>query len=612
MVSEHKDKDKIIAIKVNGIIKDLNTEIHNSDKTEFIKIDSKEGLEILRHSTSHLLAQAVKQLFPHIKIAIGPAIEDGFYYDFDKEAPFTPENLKKIEERMNENARKDQKFERFEAGKADALKKFANEPYKKELIEEIHDEKISIYKHSDFEDFCRGPHVPSTKYIKGFKLMKVAGAYWRGDATKKQLQRIYGISFPTKEELKAHLKMLEEAEKRDHRKLGKQLELFSAHDEAPGMPFFHNKGNIIYNELVKFMTEEMRKLNYELIKTPMILNKVLWLQSGHWDHYKENMYFTKIDEQDFAVKPMNCPGGMLVYKNKTHSYKELPIKAGEFGMVHRHELSGVLSGLFRVRVFTQDDAHIFCMPEQLVEQLLELIELIDKIYKKFDFKYRVELSTKPEDSMGDPKLWENAEHALESALKEKQLNYTVCPGAGAFYGPKIDFKIKDAIGREWQCGTVQVDFQMPERFELEYIGEDNTAHRPVMIHRTIYGSLERFIGVLIEHFAGKFPLWLVPVQARILTVADRFNEHAAGIKKKMQDAGIRVDVDFKAESIPKKVREAQMQKIPLIITIGEKEEANNTLAVRTLDGKVKFGVKVDEFISAVKENVEKREIKFDV
>lgn len=597
-----------VAAKANNALTDLNFEIKENSELRILTFDDKEGKEIFRHSSAHILAAAVKNLFPDVKLGIGPAVEEGFYYDFDIKDSFSPEDLIKIEKEMNEIIRKDILFEKQDISKAEGKRLFKDEPYKLELLEEI--ENPSVYRLGNFADLCRGPHVISSGKIKAIKLMKIAGAYWKGDAKNKQLQRIYGISFPEEKELKEYLKALEEAEKRDHRKIGKQLELFSVHDEAPGMPFFHNKGTFIFNKLVDFMTCEMRKLNYELNKTPIILNKQLWLQSGHWDHYKENMYFTKIDNNDFAVKPMNCPGNILVYKTRLHSYRELPIKAGEFGLVHRHELSGVLSGLFRVRAFTQDDAHVFCTEEQIKEQIIELIELVDRIYSTFGFKYHVELSTKPAKAMGDPKKWDIAEKALADALHAKQIKFKLNPGEGAFYGPKIDFHVKDAIGRSWQCGTIQLDFSMPEKFDMTYEGQDGKKHRPVMLHRAIYGSVERFFGILIEHFAGWFPLWLAPVQARILTVADRFNDYAKQVISEMKSAGIRVEFDDRAESIPKKVRDAQMDKIPIIITIGDKEQKAKTVAVRTADNNVNFGVTANNLIKKIIENVEKKECGF--
>ncbi len=597
-----------LAAKVNHEIVDLNSPIKEDSSLKLLTFKDEEGKSVFRHSTSHILAAAVKKLFPDVKLGIGPAVEDGFYYDFDKKEPFTPDDLKKIEHEMNSIIKSGLEFERKEISKAEGKKLFKNEPYKLEILEET--ENPTIYKLGSFTDLCKGPHVPSTKKIGAVKLTKIAGAYWKADSKNPQLQRIYGISFPDEKELSKYLKLLEEAEKRDHRKLGKQMNLFSIHEEAPGMPFFHNKGAFVFDKLAEFMKGEMRKLSYELNKTPIILNKNLWLQSGHWDHYKDSMYFTKIENQDFAVKPMNCPGNILIFKERVHSYRELPIKAGEFGLVHRNELSGVLSGLFRVRAFTQDDAHIFCTEEQLKEQMAELLSMVDKIYSTFEFKYDVELSTKPLNAMGDPKKWELAESILADALKERKIKYKLNLGEGAFYGPKIDFHINDALGRKWQCGTIQLDFAMPEKFDLTYEGKDGRKHRPVMLHRTIYGSFERFIGILIEHFAGFFPLWLAPVQARVITVSDKFNQYAEKIVKELNDAGLRIEFDERAESVGYKIRDAQLSRIPILINIGEKEENAKTIAVRTSDNKVKFGVKTDEFIKRVLKNIEDKEIEF--
>lgn len=565
-------------------------------------------LEKIRHSSSHVLAQAVKELFPKVQLGIGPAIDDGFYYDFGN-IELKESDLKKIEKRMKELIKKDEKFIQENKTRKEAEKLLKKEPFKLDLLKDLKDKEISFYKHGKFMDLCKGPHVDSTKDIKAVKLTKLAGAYWRGDSTKPMLQRIYGIAFGSEKELKEYLKLREEAEKRNHVKLGKQLDLFSVHKEAPGMPFFHDKGAFIFDTLIQFMTQEMRKLNYEINKTPIILNKSLWLQSGHWDHYKENMYFTKIDKKDFAVKPMNCPGNLLIFSSKLHSYKELPIKAGEFGLVHRHELSGVLNGLLRVRAFTQDDAHVFCTKEQLKEQIIELIDLVDRIYSTFGFEYEVELSTMPKKAMGDPKDWKVAEEALADALKTKKMKYQLNPGDGAFYGPKIDYHIKDAIGRKWQCGTIQLDFQMPEKFNLTYESIGGHKKRPVMLHRAIYGSLERFIGILIEHFAGKFPLWLSPIQVKIITVTDRNVKFAESVVKKLKEKGIRVEIDLRAETMGRKVREAQLQQINYVITIGDKESKSKTLAVRTREGKVKFGVKINDFIKNLLKEVETKEIK---
>jgi threonyl-tRNA synthetase len=604
---------RAVAAQVDDKIVDLDYELTKNAKVEIITVDSSGGLSILRHSAAHILASAVKKLFPKAKLGIGPAIEEGFYYDFDVKEPFTPEVLAKIEKEIEKEISKDIEFKKIEMNVVEAKKKFKGEPYKLELIKELKDEKITAYKHGKFVDLCKGPHVKNTGMVKAVKLMKTAGAYWKGDSSKPQLQRIYGTAFADKKELRKFLVLLEEAEKRDHRKIGMQMELFSIHDEAPGMPFFHDKGTFIFHKLVRYMTKEMIKLGYEINKTPIILNKALWLKSGHWDHYKDNMYFTKIDKADYAVKPMNCPGNMLIFKTRLHSYKELPIKAGEFGLVHRHELSGVLSGLFRVRAFTQDDAHVFCTKEQLKDQIIELFDLVDRIYSTFGFKFDVELSTKPEKAMGDPKTWEIAEKILADALAAKKIKYKLNPGEGAFYGPKVDYHIKDALGRKWQCGTIQLDFSMPEKFNLTYEGEDGRKHRPVMLHRAIYGSLERFMGILIEHFAGWFPLWINPLQVRVIAVNDSFNDYAKSILKELKKNGIRADFDDRAESTGKKVRDSQIAKVPIVLNVGEKEVKNKTVAIRTnKDGKLKFGVKLSDLIKKISDNVEKKSIEFSL
>ncbi len=601
-----------IAMKVNGKAMDLATEIKEDSEIELISFKDKEGKEIFRHSASHILADAVKRIFPEAKLTIGPAIEDGFYYDFDIGKPFTPEDLKKIEKEMKKIVKQNLCFERLDVNTEEAkrIAKSLNEPYKLELIDELAsdlgDTNISFYKHGNFMDLCRGPHVPSTGYIKAIKLTKLAGAYWKGKAENKQLQRIYGVAFPTKEELKQYLQMLEEAEKRDHRKLGKALKLFSFHEEAPGCPFWLPKGLFIFNKLLEFWREEHKKAGYVEIKTPIILNKELWVKSGHWDNYRENMYLTKIDEEDFAIKPMNCPGGMLVYKENVHSYKELPMRVAEIGLIHRHELSGVLAGLFRVRQFHQDDAHIFMTEKQIKSEIIGVLKLVDRIYSVFGLSYFIELSTRPEKSIGTDEQWEAATSGLKSALESIGQEYKINEGDGAFYGPKIDIHIKDAIGRTWQCGTIQLDMSLPERFDLTYMGDDGqNIHRPVMIHRVIYGSLERFIGILTEHFAGKFPLWLSPVQVKILTVADRFNSYAEKLKKRMEEKGLRVEIDSRAESISRKVRDAQIEKANYILVIGQREVEENTVTVRTRDNKI-IGQKspekfIDELVSEAKE-----------
>jgi len=595
----------VLAIKVDDVPLDLFTKINKDCEVKFITFRDKEGQDIFWHSSAHVLAYAVRNLYPDVKITIGPAVENGFYYDFDN-IELTLDDFPEIETEVKKIVAKNYPFKKTTWKLADVKKHFPKNEYKLEMAKEFEKEgeKLTAYECGDFIDLCRGPHIPSTRFIQGFKLMKLAGAYWKGKAENKQLTRVYGISFPDQKELKQYLFKLQEAEKRDHRKLGKQLDLFSFHEEAAGMPFFHDKGTYIFDKLIQYMTEEIKKLNYEINKTPIILNKELWLRSGHWNHYKENMYFTKIDNQDYALKPMNCPGNMLIYKTKAHSYRELPIKAGEFGLVHRHELSGVLSGLFRVRAFTQDDAHIFCTEEQLQEQIIELIELVDRVYSVFDFDYHVELSTKPEKAMGDPKVWKIAEKSLADAMKAKKMKYQVNPGDGAFYGPKIDFHIKDAIGRTWQCGTIQLDFLMPEKFDLTYEGQDGKKHRPVMLHRTIYGSIERFLGILIEHYAGKFPLWISPEQIRILTIADRFVKKAEKLKQELIQEGFIVTSDNRSESIGKKVREAQVDKINYMLVFGEKEEKSGKLTVRTRSNEVINNVNLNKFVKDLKEEIE--------
>lgn len=592
-----------LAAKVDGVVKDLSYKVQDDCQVEILTFDDEEGRKVFWHSTSHVMAQAVKRLFPEVKLAIGPAIDEGFYYDFDREESFSPSDLEKIEQEMAKIVAEDYAFYREDISRQEALNhlKNQNEPYKVELVEELPEEaNISFYKQGEFTDLCAGPHIPSTGKIKAFKLTSLAGAYWRGDERNKMLQRIYGISFPKKSMLEEYLARIEEAKKRDHRKLGKELDLFSIHEEGPGFPFFHPKGMVIWNILTDFWRREHQKRGYQEIKTPIILNEQLWRRSGHWDHYKENMYFTKIDELDYAVKPMNCPGGILMYKTASHSYRDLPIRLGELGLVHRHEKSGVLHGLMRVRCFTQDDAHIFMMPSQIEEEIIGVIDLIDYVYKIFGFEYHVELSTRPEDSMGSDELWEQATNALQKALEKKGMPYKINEGDGAFYGPKIDFHLKDSIGRTWQCGTIQLDFQMPERFDLTYIGPDGEKHRPVMIHRVIFGSIERFIGILIEHFAGAFPVWLAPVQARILPISEKHMDYARKVKHRLEEAGIRVELDERNEKIGYKIREAQMQKIPYMLIVGDKEAEENTVSVRVRE-KGDIGQKsIESFIDEVK------------
>ncbi|MBO8129374.1 MAG: threonine--tRNA ligase [Peptococcaceae bacterium] len=573
-----------LAARVNGELRDLSFALTEDAVVEFLTFAHEDGQKIYRHSTAHILAQAVKRLYPDAKLAIGPAIADGFYYDFDVEEPFTREDLAKIEDEMKKIIKEDLTFERFEASRDEALSLARNngEPYKVELIEDLpEDAPISFYRQGEFVDLCAGPHVPSTSRIKAVKLLNVAGAYWRGDERNKMLQRIYGTSFPKQSLLDDYLRRLEEAKRRDHRRLGVELGLFGIHEEGPGFPFFYPKGMILRNELERFWREEHERAGYQEIKTPIILRQDLWERSGHWDHYKENMYFTSIDEENYAIKPMNCPGGILVYKSKVHSYRELPIRLGELGLVHRHELSGVLHGLMRVRAFTQDDAHIFARPAQVEDEIVKIIDMVEYFYRDvFGFDYHVELSTKPEKAMGSDEIWDMATNALRKAMETKGLAYKVNEGDGAFYGPKIDFHLQDCLGRTWQCGTIQVDFQMPEKFDLSYVGEDGERHRPVMLHRVIFGSLERFIAILTEHFAGAFPVWLAPVQVKVLPITDRQANYAKNIEEKLTGAGLRVEVDLRNEKIGYKIREAQVQKIPYMLVVGDKEVTNNTVAVR--------------------------------
>lgn len=567
---------------------------------------NKERLSILRHSISHVMAQAVQSLYPQAKLTIGPAIEDGFYYDFDLDKPLSADDLARIETRMRESVARDYQFVREELPKKEAMEFFKKrgEPYKVELIQDIGAEAVSIYRHGDFVDLCTGPHLDSTGQIKAFKLLSVAGAYWRGDVKNKMLQRIYGTAFFSQEELDSYLDQLEEARKRDHRKIGRDLDLFSFHDEGPGFPFLHPKGMVVINSMLDFWREEHKKRGYVEVRTPIILNKELWIKSGHWDHYKENMYFTKIDEQDYAVKPMNCPGHNLIYKSKQHSYRELPIRMSELGLVHRHELSGVLHGLLRVRAFIQDDAHIYCLPEQVKEEVKGVIDLVLHLYRNFGFSdYHVELSTKPEKHIGSDEMWTNAERSLQEALKDMEIGYKLNPGEGAFYGPKIDFHIRDCMGRSWQCGTVQLDFAMPERFDLDYVGEDGCRHRPVMIHRALLGSIERFLGILLEHYAGALPLWLSPVQVRVMTIGERFLEYAWKVERRLKDEDIRVEVDDRNESIAKKVRDAQVEKIPYMVIIGENEVKQGSISVRTRSGEDRRDLSLEEFLERVKEEI---------
>lgn len=581
-LSQKLGKQALLAV-VNGSNRDMSDRINEDAEVEFVLPQTEEGLHAIRHTAAHIMAQAITRLFPDVKLAIGPAIANGFYYDLDSEHVFTPEDLRSIEEEMKKIIKEDLPLQRAVLSRSEALTMFAgkDEKYKVELINDLpEDSVISTYTQGDFTDLCSGPHCPSTGRIKAFKLQSIAGAYWRGSEKNKMLQRIYGTAFASKEELDAYLNMLEEAAKRDHRKLGRELDIFAILEEGPGFPFFMPNGMVIRNELIEYWRQVHRRYGYQEIKTPMILSRELWETSGHWDHYKENMYFTKIDELDYAVKPMNCPGGMLVYKQHPHSYRELPIRAGELGLVHRHELSGALHGLFRVRCFTQDDAHIFMTEEQIKDEIQNVIRLFDEVYGTFGLKYHAELSTRPENAMGSEQTWERTTDALKTAMEDFGLEYIINEGDGAFYGPKIDFHLQDSIGRTWQCGTIQLDMQLPERFDLTYTGEDGLKHRPVMIHRVVYGSIERFIGILIEHYAGAFPVWLAPVQVKILPITDKQKNYAKQLTDKLFAAGLRAELDDRNEKLGYKIRESQIKKVPYTIVIGDKEVADGTVNVR--------------------------------
>lgn len=599
-----------IAAKINDKLVDLNHGLKNDDQVEIITADSEDGIEIIRHSTAHVMAQAVKRIYGNVKLAIGPTIKNGFYYDFDLDISLTQDDLKKIEDEMNKIINEDLKFKRDDVSREEALKIMSEkgEYYKVELINALDEsEKISLYEQGDFTDLCRGPHIPSTKFIKAFKLTSVAGAYWRGSEKNKMLQRIYGVAFSSKKELEKYLNMIEEAKKRDHRKLGRELKLFEIMDEGPGFPFFLPKGVILKNILIDYWRKLHNEAGYVEIETPIMLNKELWIRSGHWDHYKENMYTSMIDNKEFALKPMNCPGGMLVYKSEGHSYRDLPLRVGELGRVHRHEISGALHGLMRVRAFTQDDAHIFMLPEQIKSEILGVIKLIDEVYDTLGFKYNVELSTRPEDSMGSDEEWNMAERSLKEALDEGGLDYKINEGDGAFYGPKIDFHIEDSLGRSWQCGTIQLDFQLPQRFELEYIGSDGGKHRPIVIHRVIFGSIERFIGILIEHFAGKFPVWLSPIQVKVLPISDSFMEYGHEVIDKLRKYGIRCEIDNRSEKIGYKIREARNERVPYMIIVGEKEKNHGNISLRSRDMGEEGSTSLEEFITRVlKEDQEKK------
>ncbi len=597
--------------EINGEVVDLSHSVEEDCQLSILRFDDEGGKESFRHTSSHILAQAVKRLYPNTKLAIGPAIDNGYYYDFDSEHKFTPEDLEKIEAEMQKIVKEKLELKRFELPRNEAIKFMEDqgEGYKVELIQDLpEDAVISFYQQGEFVDLCAGPHLPSTEKVKAIKLLSVAGAYWRGDEKNKMLQRIYGTAFEKKKDLEEYLHRLEEAKKRDHRKIGKELDLFSMQEEGPGFPFFHPKGMVVRNQLENFWREEHVKRGYEEIKTPIILNEQLWRQSGHWDHYQQNMYFTEIDDQRYAVKPMNCPGAILSFRRKMHSYRDLPIRMGELGLVHRHELSGALHGLMRVRCFTQDDAHLFMLPEQIKDEIIGVIDFVDHVYKSFGFKYHVELSTRPEDSMGTDEEWNLAIDSLKEALESKGLAYKINEGDGAFYGPKIDFHLEDCIGRTWQCGTIQLDFQMPQRFDLNYVGADGEKHKPIMLHRVIYGSIERFIGILIEHFAGKFPTWLAPVQVKILPITDKHMEYAIKLKDEMMEKGIRVEVDGRNEKIGYKIREAQLSKVPYMLVLGDKEIEENSVAVRSRDKGELGVVESAKFIEDVIKEIDTKEM----
>lgn len=601
------------AAKINGNVCDLRTVIKEDCKLEILTFADPDGAHAFRHTASHILAQAVKRLYPDVKLTIGPAIDNGFYYDFDTPTPFQPEDLEKLESEMKKIVKEDLPLERFTLSPKDAKKLMEerDEPYKVELIEEHADkgEDISFYSQGEFTELCAGPHIMSTGAVKAFKLTQCTGAYWRGDAKNKMLQRVYGTAFPKASELESYLTMLEEAKKRDHRKLGKELELFTILDEGPGFPFFLPNGMTLKNTLIDYWREVHKRYGYVEISTPMMLNRSLWERSGHWDHYKENMYTTVIDDTDFAIKPMNCPGGMLVYKLKPHSYRDLPLRCGELGLVHRHELSGALHGLFRVRCFTQDDAHIFMTWDQMKDEIKNVVRLFDEVYSVFGLKYEIEVSTMPEDHMGDKKDWDFATETLKTAVEEMGKSYVINEGDGAFYGPKLDFHLADSLGRTWQCGTIQLDMQLPERFELEYTGADGEKHRPVMIHRVVLGSIERFIGVITEHFAGAFPLWLAPVQVKILPIADRHQEAAHKAVEKLQSLGIRAESDDRSEKIGYKIREAQLMKVPYMLVIGDKEVENGTVSVRSRSEGDLGSKTLEEFSESAMQEIKTKEIK---
>ena len=600
---------KVLAANVNGELTDLREELVDGSEVAFLTFEEDGGKHTLRHTASHILAQAVKRLWPEAKLAIGPAIDKGFYYDIDMEHTLTPEDLGKIEKEMSRIVKENLPITKSVMSRQEAIEFFKskNEDYKVELIQDLpEDAVISCYSQGDFIDLCAGPHVASTGKVKAFKLQSIAGAYWRGDEKNKMLQRIYGTAFEKKEELDAYLHLLEEAAKRDHRKLGKELGLFVIKEEGPGFPFFLPKGMALRNELENFWREVHHEFDYEEIRTPIILNKQLWETSGHWFHYRENMYTTIIDDEEYAIKPMNCPGGILVYQNEMHSYRDFPLRYAELGLVHRHELSGALHGLFRVRAFTQDDAHVFMLPDQMQSELMKVIELFDRIYSQFGLKYHVELSTKPDNAMGDDAIWEAATEALRNAIEAKGIPYVINPGDGAFYGPKLDYHIEDSLGRTWQCGTIQLDMNLPERFQIDYVGEDGQKHRPIMIHRACFGSMERFIGILTEHYAGAFPTWMAPVQVKILPISEKHVEYAKELAKQMHRDYVRVEVDDRSEKIGYKIRQAQMEKVPYMLVVGDKEVEEGTVNVRKHGGDELGSVPFEEFFNSIKIEIKER------
>ncbi len=600
---------KVLAANVNGELTDLREELVDGSEVAFLTFEEDGGKHTLRHTASHILAQAVKRLWPEAKLAIGPAIDKGFYYDIDMEHTLTPEDLGKIEKEMSRIVKENLPITKSVMSRQEAIEFFKskNEDYKVELIQDLpEDAVISCYSQGDFIDLCAGPHVASTGKVKAFKLQSIAGAYWRGDEKNKMLQRIYGTAFEKKEDLDAYLHLLEEAAKRDHRKLGKELGLFVIKEEGPGFPFFLPKGMALRNELENFWREVHHEFDYEEIRTPIILNKQLWETSGHWFHYRENMYTTIIDDEEYAIKPMNCPGGILVYQNEMHSYRDFPLRYAELGLVHRHELSGALHGLFRVRAFTQDDAHVFMLPDQMQSELMKVIELFDRIYSQFGLKYHVELSTKPDNAMGDDAIWEAATEALRNAIEAKGIPYVINPGDGAFYGPKLDYHIEDSLGRTWQCGTIQLDMNLPERFQIDYVGEDGQKHRPIMIHRACFGSMERFIGILTEHYAGAFPTWMAPVQVKILPISEKHVEYAKALAKQMHRDYVRVEVDDRSEKIGYKIRQAQMAKVPYMLVVGDKEVEEGTVNVRKHGGDQLGSVPFEEFFNSIKIEIKER------